>query len=171
MLSYGKGSSDGLACLSSFLNNRIMKNTLVVVVDLGCLKAFRLENGVTRTPRLELIEQFDNPEAHDRLVERVTDLSGRFTRGAAKSANGSVMSDGERHNIELEQRKRYVRELARRLNSLAKDKKIERCFLAASREINHQLVEELEPEVRAKIEKNLSADLTKLGRTDILGRF
>jgi hypothetical protein len=148
-----------------------MKNTLVVVVDLGCLKAFRLENGVTRTPRLELIEQFDNPKAHDRLVERVTDLSGRFPRGAAKPANGNVMSDGERHNIELEERKRMVRELARHLNLLARNREIECCFLAASREINHQLVEELEPQVRAKIEKNLSVDLTKLERAEILQRF
>lgn len=148
-----------------------MKNTLVVVADLGCLKAFKMENGTAQKPRLELIEQFDNPEAHDRLVERVTDQSGRFTRGAAKPAYGNVMSDGERHNIELEQRKRLVRELARRLNSLARDKEIERCFLAASREINHQLVDELEPHVRAKIEKNLSADLTKLERAEILGRF
>jgi len=148
-----------------------MKNTLVLVVDLGCLKAFRVENGVARTPRLELIEQFDNPEAHNRLGERVTDLSGRFPRGAAKPGNGNVMSDGERHNIELEQRKRFVREMARRVNSLARNEEIERCFLAASREINHQLVEELEPQVRAKIEKNLSADLTKLERADILERF
>ena len=81
------------------------------------------------------------------------------------------MSDGERHNIELEQRKRLVRDLARRLNSLARNKEVERCFLAASREINHQLVEELEPQVRAKIEKNLTADLTKLERADILQRF
>jgi hypothetical protein len=148
-----------------------MKNTLIVVVDLGCLKAFRVDNGLNRTPRLELIEQFENPAAHNRLVERVTDLSGRFPRGAAKQANGNAMSDGERHNIELEQRKRFVRDLARRVNSLARNEDIERCFLAASREINHQLVEELEPRVRAKIEKNLSADLTKLERADILGRF
>jgi protein required for attachment to host cells len=148
-----------------------MKNTLVVVADLGCLKAFKLENGTAQTPRLELIEQFDNPEAHNRLVERVTDQSGRFHRGAAKPTNGNVMSDGERHNIELEQRKRFVRELARRLNSIARGKEIECCFLAASREINHQLVDELEPQVRAKIEKNLSADLTKLERAEILGRF
>lgn len=148
-----------------------MKNTLVVVVDLGCLKAYRLENGVTKTPRLELVEQFDNPNAHDRLVEQVTDLSGRFHRGATKPANGNAMSDGERHNIELEQRKRMVRQIARRLNSLARSQEVERCFLAASREINHQLVEELEPHVQAKIEKNLSADLTKLQRAEILERF
>jgi hypothetical protein len=45
-----------------------MKNTLVVVVDLGCLKAFKLENGVTQKARLELIEQFDNPAAHNRQI-------------------------------------------------------------------------------------------------------
>jgi len=173
VLRYGYEGFQWCAGVSRQLSqcNRIMKNTLVVVVDLGCLKAFKLENGVGRTPRLELVEQFDNPDAHDRLGERVTDLSGRFTRGAAKPANGNGMSDGERHNIELEQRKRLVRELARRLNSLAGNKEIECCFLAASREINHQLVEELEPQVRAKIEKNLSVDLTKFECADILGRF
>jgi hypothetical protein len=57
------------------------------------------------------------------------------------------------------------------VNSLARNEEIECCFLAASREINHQLVEELEPRERAKIEKNLSADLTKIERADILGRF
>lgn len=162
----------GLACFSArLLMKEDMKNTLVVVADLGCLKAYKLENGMSRAPRLELVEQFDNPEAHNRMVERVTDQSGRFPRGAAKLAHGNVMSDGERHNIELEQRKRFVRELARRLNALARNKEIERCFLAASREINHQLVEELEPQVRAKIEKNVPADLTKLERADILQRF
>ena len=55
-----------------------MKNTLVVVADLACLKAFRLENNeLSRTPRLELVEQFDNADAHGKLVDRVSDLSGR----------------------------------------------------------------------------------------------
>jgi hypothetical protein len=44
-------------------------------------------------------------------------------------------------------------------------------LLAASREINHQLLEELEPEVRSKIEKNVTADLTKLERAEILRHF
>ena len=51
------------------------------------------------------------------------------------------------------------------------NKEVERCLLAASREINHQLLEELEPLVRAKIEKNIPADLTKLERAEILGHF
>ena len=81
------------------------------------------------------------------------------------------MSDGERHNIELESRKRFVRQLALRLNALARSQDVDRCFLAASREINNQLLEELEPQLRAKVAKNVSADLTKLGKTEILSHF
>jgi hypothetical protein len=121
----------------------------------------------SRTPRLELLEQFDNPEAHGRLGDKVSDLSGRFPRGTG----GAGMSDGERHNIELEMRKRFVRQLAQRLNALARGPDIERCLLAASKEINNSLVEQLEPQVRAKIEKNLPADLTKLHHAEILARF
>ncbi len=145
-----------------------MKNTLVVVADLACFKAYRLDNNhLNRTPRLELLEQYDSADAHGKLVDKVSDLSGRFPRGTGTGA----MSDGERHNIELEMRKRFVRQLARRLNALARNDEVERCFLAASKEINHQLLEELEPQVRAKIAKNLPADLTKVERADLLGHF
>jgi hypothetical protein len=148
-----------------------MNDTLLVVADLGGFKAFKLENNhLHRAPRLEFLEQFAMTEAHGRLVDRVSDLSGRFPRGTGTKAGGA-MSDGERHNIELESRKRLVRQLARRLNTLARSAEIERCFLAASKEINHQLLEELEPQVRAKIEKNIPADLTKLERTEILRHF
>ena len=81
------------------------------------------------------------------------------------------MSDGERHNIALESRKRLVRQLAQRFNVLARSPEVERCLLAASLEINHQLLTELEPQVRAKVEKIVVADLTKLEPTEILGRF
>jgi hypothetical protein len=152
-----------------------MKNTLLVVADLGGYKAFRFENNDShhlpnRSPRLEFLEQFDIPAAHGHLVDKVSDLSGRFPRGVGTKAGGA-MADGERHNIELESRKRLVRQLAQRLNALARNPNVDRCFLAASKEINHQLLEELEPDVRHKIEKNVPADLTKLERTDILSHF
>ena len=149
-----------------------MKNTLVVVTDLGCLKAYRLENHhPEKPPRLEPIEEFNNAEAHGKLGEKVTDLSGRFPRRTGAQHGTGAMSDGERHNIELESRKRLVRQLAQRLNALGRSKDVERCLLAASREINHQLLEELEPQVRAKIEKNVHVDLTKLERSEILRHF
>jgi hypothetical protein len=148
-----------------------MKNTLVVVADLACFKAFKLENNhLHRAPRLELLEQFDNAEAHGHLMDKVSDSSGRFPRATGAKAGGA-MSDGERHNTELETRKRFIRQLAQRLNLLACSPDIERCLLAASREINHQLLEELQPPVRAKIEKNVPADLTKVERAEILRHF
>lgn len=145
-----------------------MKNTLVVVADLGCFKAYKLENNhLHRSPRLDLLEEFDNPEAHARLVDQVSDLSGQFRRGNSTSA----MSDGERHNILLEQRKRFVRQLAQRFNTLARPTDVERCLVAVSREINNQLLDALEPQVRAKIEKNLPADLTKVQKSELLAYF
>ena len=145
---------------------------MVVVAELGGLKAFKVENNnhLAREPRLEMLEQYENAEAHGHLVDKVSDLSGRFPRGTGTKAGGA-MSDGERHNIELETRRRLVRQLAHRLNTLARGQEIERCFLAASKEINHQLLEELDPQLRAKIEKNIPADLTKLERGEILKRF
>ena len=146
-------------------------NTLLLVADLGGFKAFKFENnGSHRTPHLEILEQFDNLEAHDRVVDRVSDLSGRFPRGIGTKAGGA-MADGERHNIELESRKRQVRQLAQRINALARGQQFERFFLAASREINSQLVEELDPQLRAKIARNVPADLTKLQRAELLSRF
>ena len=149
-----------------------MKNTLLVVADLAGFKAFKLENNnhLNRTPRLEFVEQFENGQANGRLVDKVSDLSGRFPRGTGVKATGA-MSDGERHNIELEARKRLIRQMAQRLNTLARSLDIDECFLAASREINHPLLEQLEPVVRAKIAKNIRADLTKIQRTEILRHF
>ncbi len=148
-----------------------MKNTLLVVADLGGFKAYRLENNqLGRTPHLGLLEHFNNSEAHARLVDKLSDLAGRFPRGTGLKSGGA-MSDGERHNIELETRKRLVRQLAHRLNVLAGNPDVERCFLAASKEINHQLLDELNPQVRSKIAKNVPADFTKLDQEDLLKRF
>ena len=145
-----------------------------MVADLGGYKAFKLEDNnhhqVRQTPRLELVEQFINPDAHGRLVDKVSDLAGRFPRRTGARAAGA-MSDGERHNIELESRKRFIRRLAQGLNTLAGRQEVDRCFLAASREINHALFEELDPRVRAKIAKNVPADLTKHGQAEILRHF
>ncbi len=71
----------------------------------------------------------------------------------------------------MEQRKRLVRQLAGRLNTVITRPGIERCLLAASKEINHQLIEELPTSTRGKIQKNLAADLTKLDKSELLAHF
>jgi hypothetical protein len=145
-----------------------MKNTLIVVTDLEGFKAYRLDKSdLHSNPRLELVERFDHPTARSHVLEQVTDLSGRFPRGA----NGSAMSDGERHNFELEQRKRCIRQVATKLNAVLKDPGVERCFLSASREINRPLLDELDASVRGKIEMNIPAALTKVNKSELLNHF
>ena len=148
-----------------------MKNTLVLVTDFGGFKAFRLENDHPHSsPRLELLEEYTDAEAHRRLVEQVSDKGGSFPRGTGARASGA-MSDGERHNIHLEKRKRGVRKIAGKLNSLMQNPEIEQCFLAASREIMNPLLEELSPGSRSKIGMNIPADLMKASKVELLRQF
>lgn len=149
-----------------------MKNTLVVVTDLGGFKAYRLENNQPiSSPRLELLEEYWDTEAHRRLVEEVSGLSGRFPRRTAAARAAGAMSDGERHNIQLEKRKRGVRKLAGRLDSLMQDPQIEQCYLAASREIMNPLLQELSPGARSKIGMNIPVDLMKASKVELLRQF
>jgi len=149
-----------------------MKNTLVLITDLGGFKAYRLENNPPiSSPRLELLEEYKDIEAHRKLVEHVTDQSGRFPRRAGAARAAGAMSDGERHNIELERRKRGVRKLAGRLDSLMQDPSIEQCYLAASREIMNPLLDELSPNARSKIGMNIPSDLMKASKVELLKQF
>ncbi len=154
------------------VNSNAMKNTVVVVTDLACLKAYRIDpNPQHSTPRLELVDEFHSNGAHERLADKVTDQSGRFPRNGGPISGAGAMSAGERHNILLEERRRTVRQLAGRLNTLLARTDVEHCLLAVSKEINHQLLEELPPAARGKIQKHLAADLTKLEKSELLRHF
>jgi len=149
-----------------------MKNTLVLVTDFGGFKAYRLENDAPHSsPRLELLEEYTDAEAHRRLIERVSDLAGRFPRRTGGARSGGAMSDGERHNIQLERRKRGVRKIAGLLDSLMENPEIDQCFLAASREIMHPLLHELSARSRSKIGQNIPADLMKASKVELLRQF
>jgi len=148
-----------------------MKNTLVLVTDFGGFKAFRLENDQPHSsPRLELLEEYEDAGAHRRVVEEVTDQAGRFRRKIGRRG-GAAMSDGEQHNMALEKRKRGVRKLAGRIDSLMQDPAVDQCFLAASREIMNPLLQELSPDSRSKIGMNIPADLTKVSKAELLNKF
>ena len=73
--------------------------------------------------------------------------------------------------MHLEKRRRLVRQMAEGLTALLKPKQIERCFFAAPQEINEQIVENIPPDVRRKIEKNLSLDLTNLDKSALIDHF
>ena len=149
-----------------------MKTKWVVVADLGSMKAYKVdENNLNSHPRLELLESFENPEVHAKLSETLSDQAGQFARGSRGAGASHEIASGERHNIELEQRRRWVRQLAGRIEEVLRRGDVDVCWFAAGKEINHQILDDLSAEARAKITKNVVANLTKVEKIELLRHF
>src|SRR5439155_15169163 len=103
----------GSAGRRNFRRRRIdsMKRTLVIVADLGNFRAFAWDGDAFHsTPRLELVDDFETVDARGMRGNTLTVHERR-------SATGNP-SDGEQHNMELEKRRRLVRQMAERITDL-----------------------------------------------------
>ncbi len=141
---------------------------IVIVVDLGHFKAYRLIKSPMGSPRLELIEEYDNISAHGRLSEKLSDEAGRFGMGMEK---GSIKGYGEAHHLELDIQKKIIKLIVKDINALINAEKPERWYLAAPKKVNNQIVENLLTEVRETLKKNVKADLTKVKKSELLEYF
>lgn len=146
-------------------------NKLIIAVDIGHFKAYRVTKEPSESPRIELIESFDTLKGHGKISEKVSDNLGRF--GTAGNQNGSVTNTGtgEPHNTELENSQRMLKLIAGNINSLITKGNYDSWYLAAGKKINNSILEYLEPSVKAKLEKNISSDLTNADKSSILGHF
>ena len=147
-----------------------MTNTLLVLADAGHLKAYRWQrkNGES-TPRLELLENWETEVTHH-LSKDFSDNAGRYRKGSV-NAGPSNLSDGDEHNSDLERRRRALKGIAQHINELFRREKPEACYLAAGKEINSALVDELDPQARSAITRNVTANLTRLGQDEVIRRF
>ena len=143
-------------------------NKMIVTVDLGHFKAYSF----TETPtgdKIELIESYDSVESHGKFSEKFSDANGRFGESGGK--NGTASGNSEPHNTALELEKRAIKLIARNINSLILQEDCKKWYMAASKKINSQIVENLDPTVTARMEKNISSDLTKIPKAEILKHF
>lgn len=140
---------------------------LVVVLDLACMHGYRVRRSeVNGGERLEPIVSYRIDDAHAKFGDRLTDQAGRFPGGGAGN-----MGQGQDHNGQSEVKRRLLRAMGDRVNQLLKSEPCDIWYLAASKEINHRIVELLDRDVRQRLRKNLAADLTKLPMTEVLGHF
>jgi len=145
-----------------------MKNIVVVVTDQGNFKAYKLEKTDMDTPRLVLIEEFLPVNGHGKLLDKVSDQAGRYQSGT----HGKWATPwGEPHNIELEQRKRLIRQLSGELQNVLSDQRVDGCYFAASKDLHNQILDTLPQQARAKVIKDIPADLTKVDKSELLQRF
>jgi protein required for attachment to host cells len=142
---------------------------IVVVADLGHFKAYKFTKTPQGTGKLDLIDSFDSLEAHGKFSDKVTDSAGKFGESVGK--NSSVQGSGEAHNIDTENEKRLVKNIAKSINKLVTERNCSSWLLAAEKAINGQIVEYLDPAVKAKLEKNIAANLTKADKNEIVSRF
>jgi hypothetical protein len=145
-----------------------MKDKLIIVVDLGLVRAYRVDLTPQRTARLEQLEQMVLDEAHSRLKDRVSDLSGRQ---GTRTQNGSSAPKADDHNLKLEAKRRLIRQIASRITDIIQQHSRNGCWLAAPKEINLQILHELPPATRERIQKTVPCNFTKLSPAEVLEHF
>ena len=145
-----------------------MADKLIVLADLGRMKAYRFTRDETsKTPKLDVVGEFNTADSHGKLVDKVTDKAGRFP-----GTNGTgAMSNGENHNLKSESARRSIRQLSENINKLVEKENPSLWFFAASKGINQKIVDELSSGARSKLKKNVAADLTKVSKEELLAHF
>lgn len=145
---------------------------LIVITDLGTFKAFKLEkDAFSSSPRLEVVDAWETVFGDDRISRRLSDQAGQFGKGSKGFAGINDMANGERHNIELENRRRSVKEISQKFSELLANGEFDGCYFAAAEEINKTIVDQLTPAAKAKIEKNVRSNLVNADREQILSQF
>ena len=152
----------------AYLGTTYMPHKLIVLADLGRLKAFRVtRDEMTSNVHVELAEELNFLDGQEKLLDKVTDKAGRFPGSGGTSAGGA----GENHNLQSEMQKRLIKRLGEGINDLVRREHPAIWHFAAAQEINHKILDLLAPEVRAKLSKTVGSDLTKIGKSEILAHF
>ena len=145
-----------------------MNDKLLIVADLGLLKAYRFTMSPAGSPRLELLEEIVLDEARRRICERVSDLAGR--RAAPTNKNwGAPMSNAD--NLKLEFKRRLVKRITKEIERLSQGHPDSGLWLAADREINSPITSLLPHHVRQRLETNLAADLVRATNKKVINSF
>jgi hypothetical protein len=119
---------------------------------------------------LRLLEEWHTAVTR-RISDQVTDKCGQFAKGSLSFAAINDMADGERHNLELELRRRALKQMAARLSELLETGPVEGCYLAAEAAINRRVLMTVGGLVQKKIQKNLRLNLTRLKPSGIVKHF
>jgi len=142
---------------------------VIIAVDLGHFKAYKVTKQEHESPKIQLIESYDSLEAHGKLSDKLSDTSGRFAMGGGK--NGAAKGYGEPHNLKLEMEKKAAKLISNDINAIIRKEGLPKWYLAASKMINSQILDNLDAGVKAKLDKNIMSNLTNIEKSDIMKHF
>ena len=145
--------------------------SLIIVTDRGSLKAYRVNETPTRGPSLQLVQAFDITDAHGRLVDKVTDLAGRFPVTNGAGPHRGAGSIAERTQLATETDRRIQKELADQITKIVSLNGKEGWSFAAPSEIHAAIVDLLPPAVRDRIVEHVKSDLVKTEPSKLPAHF
>jgi hypothetical protein len=135
-------------------------SSLIILTDRGSLKAYRVDETPTRGPSLQLVQAFNITEAHGKLIDKVTDLAGRFpiSNGAGMHHGASIAES----KLETETDRRIYKQLADQIVKLVKNDGVKGWSFAAPASIHGAIVDLLPRDVRDRIVEHVKSDLVKI---------
>jgi hypothetical protein len=162
-----------LSCAANLLASDLpmIPSSLVIVTDRGGLKAYRVSETPTRGPSLQLVQAFNITDAHGRLVDKVSDLAGRFPVTNGAGAHRGPTSIAERTQLVTEMDRRIHKELANQITKIVSENGKEGWSFAAPAEIHSAVVDLLPPAVRDRIVEHVKSDLVKVEPAKLISRF
>jgi hypothetical protein len=134
-------------------------SSLIIVTDRGSLKAYKVNETPTRGPSLQLVQAFNITDAHGKLIDKVTDLAGRFpvSDGAGVHHGASIAES----KLETETDRRIYKQLADQIVKLVKSDGVEGWSFAAAADIHKAIVDLLPGNIRDRIVEHVNSDLVK----------
>ena len=119
----------------------MIPTSFVIVVDRGSLKAYRVDETPTRGPSLQLVQAFDLTDAHGKLIDKVSDVAGRFPVTNGAGAHRGAASIAERTQLESETDRRIYKQLADEIAKIVTENGKEGWSFAAPAEMHSAIVD------------------------------
>ena len=143
----------------------------MIVTDRGSLRAYRVKETPTRGPSLQLVQAFNMTEAHGRLIDKLSDLAGRFPVTEGAGAHRGPASIAERTQLATEMDRRIQKELADQIAKIVSQNGKEGWSFAAPAEIHAAIVDFLPASVRQRIVEHVKSDLVKVEAARLISHF
>ena len=144
-----------------------LENTVVIVADLGELKAYRAEqhegvvgNEMKVSHSLTLVNDESFIEGRKKLGEVMSDSIGKVGHGTLESPH-----------LQSEREKRTIKDIAADIEAVVAHINPVQLFLAFPKEHNHELLNALGEKSKAVLKKNITSDLVKTDKNKILSHF
>jgi hypothetical protein len=135
--------------------------SLVIVADRGTLKAYRVDETPTRGPSLQLVQAFNITDAHGKLIDKLTDVAGRFpvSDGVGRQHHAASIAESK---LETETDRRIHKQLADQITKIISDTGKDGWSFAAPAEIHSAIVDLLPGRVCDRIVEHVKSDLVKV---------